>query len=86
MKSELQKCDAGAVDVNRPKAVDIENLLIQAMEKGPDIVERMMAVRRELNAEQAKAAFDQAIRDFQAEVPPIKKTRKVEGLYNSAPF
>ena len=84
--NSLQKSDAGAVDIVRPKPVDIEALLVAAMEKGPDIVERMMAVRRELNAEQAKAAFDQSIRDFQAECPAIKKTRKVEGLYNYAPF
>jgi hypothetical protein len=72
-------------------AVDIEALLIAAMEKGPDVVERMMVVRRELCAEAAKAMFDQAIRDFQSECPPIGKGKTVKNdsgatLYHYAPF
>jgi hypothetical protein len=83
MSDKLQKIEAaGAVG----KPIDIESLFRAAMERGPEIVERMMAVRRELNAEAAKAAFDSAIRDFQAECPPIKKNRHVEGLYSYAPF
>ena len=89
--NEIQKFDGGgAVDIRR-KPVDIEALLVAAMEKGPDVVERMMVVRRELNAERAKAEFDAALAAFQTECPPIPKGKNVRDsvgttLYHYAPF
>ena len=40
-------------------------------------MERLVAVRRELNAEAAKRAFDDALAAFQAECPVVAKGRKV---------
>ena len=57
--------------------IDIESLFRAAMERGPEIVERMMAVRRELNAEAARAAFDEAMAALQAEMPVIGKCKGV---------
>jgi hypothetical protein len=56
-----------------------EDLIALAVERGAGIetIERMMAVRRELNAEQAKAAFDVAMSEFQAGCPVIVKRKAV---------
>lgn len=83
---ELMASEAGPVA--RPQTVNIEDLFRYAIEKGGgvDTMERLMAVRRELNAEQAKRAFDDAMAAFQAECPVIGKNKRVEGLYDYAPF
>lgn len=71
---------------------DPEELLRFAVEKGADVgtIERLMTVRRELNAEKAKAAYDAAMAAFQAECPVILKTKAVktgsETLYAYSPF
>ena len=39
--------------------------------------QQLMAIRREVRAEQAKQAFDRALAEFQAECPTIQKTAKV---------
>lgn len=50
-----------------------------------ETLERVMAMRRELRAEEAKAAFDRAMADFQAECPIIKKeTAGARGAYRYA--
>lgn len=56
-------------------------LISQAINKGVDVatMEKLLAMRRELNAEKAKAAYDTAMADFQAECPTIEK--KTQG-YN----
>ena len=92
MSNALTKLEPqGALEVDRPQRVDMQALMVAAMEKGPEIVERMMAVRRELNTEQAKTAFDLALAHFQAECPPITKSKTVLNesatkLYSYAPF
>lgn len=72
---------------------DPESLLRFAVEKGASVetVERLMAVRRELNAEAAKAAFDAAMAVFQAECPVIDRPKSVrtnggQVAYSYAPF
>ncbi len=59
-----------------PERLDIGSLLKYAVDKGVDAptMERLMAIRRELNAEESKAAFDRAMAKFQAECPPVTKT------------
>lgn len=44
---------------------------------GADTLERVMAVRRELRAEHAQAAFDRAMAAFQAKCPSIVKSKGV---------
>ncbi|MDD5110852.1 MAG: ERF family protein [Patescibacteria group bacterium] len=56
-----------------------EVLIAQAIEKGTPVetMERLLAMRRELRAEQAKEAYDRAMSAFQTECPTIEKTKKV---------
>lgn len=56
----------------------IDGLIVAAVQSGnSDIVTTMMAVRREIRAEAARAAYYAAMAAFQAEVPAITKSRKV---------
>lgn len=52
---------------------------MHALDKGAsiEVMERMFAMREKFLAEQAKAAYLTALSKFQAEVPVIKKTKKV---------
>lgn len=63
-----------------------EDLLRLAVEKGSDVatLERLMAMRRELRAEYAKSAYDQAMADFQRACPPIVKSEAVHQKNSSA--
>ena len=65
--------------VHDDRSDDPQDIVRYALDRKADVgvIERMMAVRRELNAERAKAAFDAAMRDFQAECPVIGKERPV---------
>lgn len=60
--------------------INPEVLIAQAIAKKVpvDTMERLLAMRRELRAEQAKEAFDSAMADFQAECPQIQKTKEVK--------
>ena len=64
-----------------PVAVNptVEAMITLAVERGAsvDTIERLMAIRREVRAEQAKEAFDRAMSAFQAECPVIHKTKAV---------
>lgn len=57
----------------------IEAMLMAAIDKGLDIavIERLMAMRKELKAEFAKEAYLTAMAAFQAECPVIKKDKPV---------
>jgi len=57
----------------------IENLISQAIkEKLPvETMEKFLLMRREVMAEQAKKAFDEAMSKFQGECPTIKKEKVV---------
>lgn len=64
-------------------------LLRLAIERGSDVgaIERLMAVRQQLNAEHAKAEYDRAMADFQRECPVIVKRKAgAKGAYNYAPL
>lgn len=61
------------------RPVNPETLIASAIEKGVDVgvMERLLLMRKELRAEAAKEAYDHALAAFQAECPPIQKTKKV---------
>lgn len=61
------------------RPVNPEMLIASAIEKGVDVsvMERLLVMRKELRAEAAKEAYDRALAQFQADCPPIQKTKKV---------
>lgn len=67
------------LDVVRDKPLDIETLFRFAIEHqgSAETMERLMSIRRELNAEAAKKAFDEALSAFQSECPVILKEKSV---------
>ncbi len=87
-RGKPQKQDAIA---ERP-AGDVDMLMVEAVRSGNiEVMERVMAIRRELKAEAAREAFFDAFADFQAECPVIKKTKWVKSrsgtnLYSYAPL
>ena len=64
-----------------PVQVSVENLISQGIgSQAPvETMERLLAMRTQVRAEQAKEAFDNAMADFQAVCPIIKKTKIVKG-------
>lgn len=63
-----------ALKQNSPEA-----MITLALEKGAsiEVMERMFAMREKFLAEQAKAAYNSALAEFQSVVPVIKKTKRV---------
>ena len=57
-----------------------ENLMLKAIDKGVPVetMERLLAMRRELQAEAAKRRFDEDMAAFQGSCPTIKKTKEVK--------
>lgn len=78
-QGEIEEQPPGKIQSIVVAPVNPEALIAQAIDKGVSIetMERLLAMRRELKAEQAKEAFDQAFSDFQGECPIIKKTKRV---------
>jgi hypothetical protein len=60
-----------------PAVIDAGALLAQGIQQGlsVDALERLLGMRRELQAEQAKADFFAALASFQAKIPPITKSQ-----------
>lgn len=81
MSKELELVPQGEREVGRPipQSFDVESIFRLAIEKGGGVetIERLMAIRREMKAESAKAAYDAAMATFQAECPVILKTKGV---------
>lgn len=84
---------APAAPVITPNASSAEALIGQAIDKNVPVetMEKLLAMRRELKAEAAKAAFDQAMSDFQSQCPTITKSKEVKDKhgnhrYNFAPI
>lgn len=67
-----------------PQQSSADILLQKAVDKGLSVetMERLVALRKELRAEQAKEAYDDAMAKMQGEIPVIEKTKKV---YNKPP-
>lgn len=76
--------EAGTLAVHDP-----ESILRYAVDKGANVetIERLMNVRRELKAEQAKEEFDTALAAFQSECPIIVKNKAgAKNAYKYAPL
>ena len=69
-------------------SIDPESLIAKAIESNVPVetLERLLAMRSELKAEQAKEAFYQALSDFQSECPIIKKTKQVKNKDGSVRY
>lgn len=59
--------------------VDAEALILKAVENNVNVetMERLLAMRKELRAEQAREEYYRSMAALQGAMPPIKKTRKV---------
>lgn len=59
---------------------DVERFIMTAIEKNLPVetMEKLLSMRRDLRAEQGKAAFDEAMAGFQSTCPIISKDKKVE--------
>jgi hypothetical protein len=70
---------AGKHDIAVPQAVDPQQLIMMAIEKGTsvDVLERLMAMSDKIKKDYAEQAFREAMSRFQAECPVIQKKRKV---------
>lgn len=77
-EKQLQRLDQRAPVAAGPMTA--ETLISQAIAKGTPVetLERLLAMRKELRAEQAKDAFDKAMAAFQFECPVIVKTKAVK--------
>lgn len=77
--TEKKKETKAVVLNNQNNVAIVENLISKAItEKLPvETMEKFLAMRREVLAEQAKKAFDFAMAKFQGECPVIEKTKKV---------
>jgi len=62
------------------QVIDPETLILKAVESNVPVetLERLLAMRAELKAEQAKEAFYAALSQFQSKCPVIQKTREVK--------
>ena len=60
-------------------SVNIEMLIAKALEKESalEVLDKLMVMRREMQADAARAAYFQALSDFQSELPIIPKTKPV---------
>jgi len=67
---------AAVVDTSR--GIDAQSLLSQAIQAGvgPEIMDRLVAMRQEVSRERAEAAFNRDLSLFQAECPPIPKSKR----------
>ncbi len=72
-----------AQNERRKQSTSTELLIAQAIDKNVPIetMERLLAMRRELRAEQAKEAFDKDMAAFQASCPVIEKKKEVKDKY-----
>lgn len=89
MATELKEPDSEAMV---PRG-DVDLLMVEAIKTGNiEVMERVMAIRRELKAEAAREAYFAAMAQFQSECPVIKRTKPVYDknktyiLYHYAPL
>ena len=94
-KTELTTVAPNAAVANSPMVgtVDVGVMLMAAIDKGlsVDTVERIMTMRKELLAEAAKNAFNEAKARLQGELPIVKKTKTAKNksgvkMYGFAPL
>jgi hypothetical protein len=91
MKNAPATINAGASALAKPAgelvSLNPELLIAKAIEANVPVesLERLLAMRSELKREQAAVAFNHALANFQAEIPPIvkSKTARVQGRNGS---
>jgi len=79
---QLEIVPAGEKAMARPiesQVFNFDSAFRYAVDKGgaPDVMNTLMNIRRELNAEASKKAFDEALSAFQSECPLIMKEKGV---------
>lgn len=81
------------MEVAKTQEATPQALIQQGLESGAsiEVMERMFNLQERWEKNQAKKAFDQAMSDFQSELPEIKKTKQVKDrngklLYSYAPI
>src|SRR3954464_1487494 len=77
MNNKPKKEDTQELVILRGEA---ESLIAKAIDKNVSVetMEKLLAMRKELQAEWAKRRFDEAMAAFQAACPIIEKTKKVD--------
>ena len=70
----------GGLIAYEKQSTSVDSIISQAIEKGvePEIMERFLAMRKELKKEWAKEQFDLAMANAQSRFPEIKKTKEVK--------
>lgn len=60
------------------ESTSVEDLIARAIDKGTPVetMEKILAMGREVRAEQARIEFDKSMAEFQGECPTIKKTKR----------
>jgi len=93
MTEEKKVKEKSVVVVPKDDSNNPQSLIIQAIDKGAsiEVMERMFTLQERWEKNQAKKAFDQAMADFQSELPEIKKLKEVRDnggktLYKYAPL
>lgn len=74
------KTSVAATPEEQPKqVVSMQEMITHALDKGAsiEVMERMFAMKKDWDIQQAKAGYVQAMATFQSECPVIKKTKKV---------
>jgi hypothetical protein len=87
MPNELQKMEA--MPVSRPVNFDIESIFRLAIDKQgtAETLEKLMGIRREINAEASKRGFDESMAALQSEMPIIVKRKSgAKNAYRYAPL
>jgi hypothetical protein len=82
MKKETKKkkIERGEIIVaQEPREISAESLIFEGIQNGMPVetMEKLLAMRRELKAEQAKREYDIAMANFQDECPIIKNKKSV---------
>lgn len=78
--SKLQTIQDDAVEVYSPQPVTPMEMIQTALSNGSgvEVVEKLMALQERWEASRARRAFDSAIADARADIPPIVKDAKVD--------
>lgn len=71
----------GDMQISTERAFSAESLIAQAIGKGLPVeaMEKLLAMRQQIKAEQAREAFFEALAKFQSHCPSIAKTKVVYG-------
>lgn len=81
-KDAMVKHEGSALAQPQAAPGSIEDLMVRAVEQGNmDVIERVFALSQTVQADRAKKAFFDALSQFQATVPKIRKTKKGYGYW-----